>query len=175
MQIGWMWGLKLRGLSSSSTDTSLLEVSGSYAGSTTIDLMFTILDPTSSPFLWLAPTRAVQSLGSFSLEQEKQNPPELYSQKNPYSSTLHFFWFSSGQIHAYLSKQCAALTSQRSLRMEAPQVWRPWNLRLTCQGISPRWASTPPTIRLSTAGREPHADGNHEHFMQTEGFLQRKK
>lgn len=26
---------------------------------------------------------------------------------------------------AYLSKQCAALTSHRSLMMEAPQVWRP--------------------------------------------------
>lgn len=62
-------------------------------------------------------------------------------------------------IAAYLSKQCAALTSQRSLMMEAPQVWRPWNLRLTCHGSSPCRASSPPTTRLPIAGRVPQAAG----------------
>lgn len=62
-------------------------------------------------------------------------------------------------IAAYLSKQCAALTSQRSLMIEAPQVWRPWNLRLTCHGSSPCRASSPPTTRLPIAGRVPQAAG----------------
>jgi len=64
-------------------------------------------------------------------------------------------------IHAYLAKQCAALTSQRSLMMEAPHKCLPWNLRLTCHGSSPCRASSPPTTRLPMAGRVPQAEKDH--------------
>lgn len=59
-----------------------------------------------------------------------------------------------------LSKQCAALTIQRWLMMEAPQTWCPRSLRLTCQGNSPSRASSPPTTRVPIAGRVPQAEGN---------------
>lgn len=63
------------------------------------------------------------------------------------------------KVASYLSKQCAALTSQRSLMIVAPHVWRPWNLRLTCHGSSPSRASSPPTTRVPIAGRVPQAEG----------------
>lgn len=50
--------------------------------------------------------------------------------------------------YTYLHTQCAAVRSQRSFRMDAPQKCPPRRRRLTINGIWPRAALVPPTIRL---------------------------
>lgn len=61
--------------------------------------------------------------------------------------------------HEDLSKQCAAVMTQRLLMRDPPQKWLPEERRckLTCHGHAPDAALCPPTIRLFKVAR-PHTE-----------------
>ena len=63
--------------------------------------------------------------------------------------------------HGTIVKQCAAVSTQRLLRMVPPQRCQDLTCTLTCQGHAPKGALRPPTTRdppgASANGRCPHA------------------
>lgn len=50
-------------------------------------------------------------------------------------------------IETYSQRQWAAVNSHRSFNIDAPQKWPPRRVKLAINGIEPRSASTPPTMR----------------------------
>lgn len=69
------------------------------------------------------------------IEREKRN------------QVSRLFEWNSIVFGTHLHTQWAAVTSQRSLIIDAPQKWPPRRVRLAMNGRVPRIAFSPPTIR----------------------------